>query len=164
MDAVKRRWPSLLAGTLGLLMLLVGYQSYRAVKKERRDSIERMAAVTDLNPLGQRNTRKSTWVWIGIRYRDENGDLQSALAYARSYSIAVVGDSVIALFGEGKKSAVIKSWRDWIHSVCFVIIGAWMLAIAILIRNLLLDSPKGGNRVRKRSGAGLGEMSPQALK
>jgi hypothetical protein len=155
MDALRRKWPSMVLAMLGLPMLFAGYQSFRAVKMDRQESIERTAVITDLNPLKQRVAKNNVWIWIGIRYLDEDGDIQSALAHARYNSSIVAGDSVVALFGKGKKSAIIKSWRDWMNSVGIIVIGFWMLAIGILIRNLPghSSSKTRGSRTQTRTEA-----------
>jgi hypothetical protein len=122
-------------------MVFIGAQLLRSVKAARAASVERHATISDLNPLNQRVRKSTTRIWIRIGYVDSMGETKSALAYARINSSMGVGDSVVALFAKGKASATIEDWQDWGSGVSCTVIGAWMLALGVFLRNLLDSDP-----------------------
>lgn len=161
MDALKRKWPFLLACALSLGCFLLGYRSIHSVKEYRKTSIARKGAISHLNPLDIRWEKKTRKRWIGITLADGSGNPQSALAHVRFNSNMAPGDSVVAYFAKGKVSATIANWRDWVNGVVFSVVGAWLLAMGIFLRNLL-DPPPEGNEDPKKSRKNRKPGNPQA--
>lgn len=149
METLKRKWPFLLACALSLGFFFLGYTSIHSVKEYRKTSIARKGAISHLNPLDIRWEKKTRKRWIGITIADGNENPKSALARVRVNSNLAPGDSVIAYFAKGKVSATIASWRDWVNGVVFSVVGAWLLAIGIFLRNLLDPPPEGAEDSKK---------------
>lgn len=133
----KRKWPSLIACSIGISMCLLGYTWHQSVKRERSNSIERKVEIVSWIPQNHRKNSNSHPNWYDVSYTDKYGVKQSAPAYAPSKKYFEIGDSAVAQFFPGRKGAKIENWSDWIGSIVCFVIGLASFFIGKVIWTLL---------------------------
>jgi hypothetical protein len=84
---------------------------------------------------------------------DEKGVANAVLAHVPAKSAINSGDSIVVLIGQGKISAVLKSWTDWVHGAACLVISVWLVAIGIFLWRLLDNPPENISRFTKWSRA-----------